>query len=439
MTAHPSTHRGASLRCALIGLLVFTTLIGSACSRSDEPASESPGEHQHAHAEAGGADEFERGPHQGRLLRDGDFALELKIVEQGVPEFHAWIYRSGRALPPAQASVSVELTRLGGKVDRIAFTAREDDLLGQGEVREPHSFSVKVEASEGGKTHRWNYDSFEGRTTIAAKIAQDSGVVSEIAGPASIASSLTLTGRIVPNAEYVRSVSARFPGPIREIAKSIGDSVNKGERLATVESNDSLQRYAVTAPIAGVVIERHANPGEHAGEQALFVVADYGRLWAELSLFPRDLPRVKVGQKVRLQTVDGGLETDGEGGGEIVRIAPAEGASHGSLSGVYTARVALDNVGRQWIPGLFVRARVEIGSSPVALAVRRSGLQGFGDSTVVFAQVGDVYELRRLELGKQDETWVEVLSGLAPGERYVIENSYLIKADIEKSGASHEH
>lgn len=82
---------------------------------------------------------------------------------------------------------------------------------------------------------------------------------------------------------------------------------------------------------------------------------------------------------------------------------------------------------------------MEIGSSPVALAVRRSGLQGFRDSTVVFAQVGDTYEVRMLELGRQDGTWVEVLSGLAPGERYVIANSYLIKADIEKSGASHEH
>ncbi len=44
-----------------------------------------------------------------------------------------------------------------------------------------------------------------------------------------------------------------------------------------------------------------------------------------------------------------------------------------------------------------------------------------------------------LELGRQDETWVEVLSGLKPGVQYVAENSYLIKADIEKSGASHEH
>lgn len=438
MTAHHPFRELASVRKALVSLLVLTLTI-SACSKPDEHASAND-EHGHAHGEESGEAEFERGPHQGRMLRDGDFALELKIVEQGAaPEFHVWLYRSERVLPVAQTKVSVELTRLGGQVDRFTFTPREDYLLGQGAVHEPHSFSVKVEASESGNTHRWAFDSFEGRTTITAKIAQESGVVSEMAGPAAIAESITLTGRIVPNAEHVRSVSARFPGPIREIVKSIGDPVNKGDRLATVESDDSLQRYAITAPISGVVIERHANPGEHAGDQPLFVVADHSRLWAELSLFPRDLSRVKVGQKVTLKTVDGGHETGGEGGGEIVRIAPAEGASHGSLSGVYTARVALDNIGHRWIPGLFVQGRVEIGSSPVALAVKRSGLQGFRESTVVFAQVGDTYEVRMLELGRQDETWVEVLSGLAPGERYVSVNSYLIKADIEKSGASHEH
>ena len=33
----------------------------------------------------------------------------------------------------------------------------------------------------------------------------------------------------------------------------------------------------------------------------------------------------------------------------------------------------------------------------------------------------------------------EVLEGLNPGDRYVVENSYLLKADLEKSGASHDH
>ena len=75
----------------------------------------------------------------------------------------------------------------------------------------------------------------------------------------------------------------------------------------------------------------------------------------------------------------------------------------------------------------------------VPLAVKESGLQRFRDFTVVFAQVGDTYEVRMLELGKRDGQLVEVLGGLKPGTRYVSEQSYLIRADIEKSGASHDH
>ena len=44
-----------------------------------------------------------------------------------------------------------------------------------------------------------------------------------------------------------------------------------------------------------------------------------------------------------------------------------------------------------------------------------------------------------LELGTNDGEWVEVLSGIKPGTSYVSENSFLIRADIEKSGASHDH
>ena len=69
----------------------------------------------------------------------------------------------------------------------------------------------------------------------------------------------------------------------------------------------------------------------------------------------------------------------------------------------------------------------------------QASLQRFRDFDVVFAQVGETYEVRMLELGRRDGRFIEVLEGLEPGTTYVTENSYLIKADIEKSGASHDH
>jgi membrane fusion protein, heavy metal efflux system len=412
---------------ALAALLFSAFLV--ACG-DDAP----PGAKEGGHAAP--AEEFERGPHRGRMLREGDFALELQIFEDGVPpEYHVYLFRDGKPLAPAAAQVHVELRRLDGETDRFEFKPDGDFLRGDGVVTEPHSFSVVVTAIEGGRTHRWEFDSFEGRVTIAAAQAADAGIRTEAAAGATIGDTLTLTGRLMPNAERVRSVTARFPGAIRQVVRSVGDSVRAGERLATIESNESLELYVVNAPIAGVIIERHANPGENAGSEPLFVIADYSALWVELNLFPRDLPRVKVGQTVMLQSVDG--EVLGEG--KISRIAPVESAQHGGVSGVYNARVLLANPGQRWVPGLFVEGSVRIGAAAVPLAVKRSGLQTFRDFPVVFAQVGETYEVRMLELGRQDDTWVEVLGGLKPGTVYVSGNSYLIKADIEKSGASHDH
>ncbi len=381
---------------------------------------------------AGAIDEPQKGPHNGRLLEDGDFAVELAIFESGVPpEYRAWARQDGKALAPDAVKLSVELTRLDGEKNVFRFAPQDDFLRGDGVVTEPHSFDVVVVAEHAGTTHRWAYDSYEGRVAIQTASAEGAGIAVEVAGPRVIHDVLPLYGRIGFKPDAVRDVGARFPGVVKSVNKSVGDPVQAGEVLARVESNDSLQVYAVTAPIAGTVTARMTNAGEQAGGSPLFRVSDLAQLWAELSVFPRDLARLQVGQAVRLSGVDGALAANGK----IARIAPAGEASGQALK----VWANFDAVGSGWTPGLYVNAEVLVGGAQVPLAVRASGLQAFRDFTVVFARVGETYEVRMLELGRRDGEYVEVLEGLKPGTEYVSENSYLIKADIEKSGASHDH
>ena len=86
-----------------------------------------------------------------------------------------------------------------------------------------------------------------------------------------------------------------------------------------------------------------------------------------------------------------------------------------------------------------VKGNVLVDEKQVPLAVKTSALQKYRDFTVVFGKVGNTYEVRMLDLGMSDGEKVEVLNGLKPDTEYVTENSFLIKADIEKSGASHDH
>jgi cobalt-zinc-cadmium efflux system membrane fusion protein len=406
--------------------LLLLGVIAAASSGCDR---EAPAAGEEAHEES--QPEAATGPNGGRLLDDGDFAIELAIFESGVPpEFHAWATSAGQPIAPAEVDLSVELARLGGTVDRIGFAPAGEYLRGDREVSEPHSFDVTVTAAHEGRTHRWTYASYEGRTSIPADVAREAGVATAVAGPGGIVETLILYGSIVPDPTRVREVKARFPGVIRDVQARIGDRVQAGAALATVESNESLQRYAVTAPIAGTVTSRHAEPGEQAGDEELFELADYSSVWVELNVFARERTRVREGQVARI-TTEGGTEASGA----IDYLAPA--GERGSQSSI--ARVVLDNAQGGWVPGQFVEALVTVAETTVDIAVPLSALQTFRDFDVVFARVGDTYEVRMLTLGRRDAERAEVLGGLAPGTEYVTENSYLIKADIEKAGASHDH
>jgi cobalt-zinc-cadmium efflux system membrane fusion protein len=397
--------------------IALLTFVG--CGREPQPMAD-----QHA-------DEAARGPNGGRLLESGDFALELAIFEAGVPpEYHAWATVNGQPVDARDVELTVELGRLGGEVDRIEFSPERDFLRGQQVVREPHSFDVTVVARHAGREHRFEYESYEGRTTIATDVARTAGIGTATAGAGMISDELVLYGAIAPDATRVRAVHARFPGVIRTVNRYVGDAVRAGETLATIESNESLQTYTATAPLAGIVTARHAAPGEQTDAEPLFEIADFSSVWAELDVFARDRPRLSPGLPVTISADTGAAAT-----GSIDYLAPS--GSRASQSVI--ARVVLDNADMRWTPGQFVEGRVTIGTTPVELAVPLSALQRFRDFDVVFAQVGETYEVRMLELGRRDAHYVEVLGGLSPGTVYVTENSYLIKADIEKSGASHDH
>ena len=381
----------------------------------------------------GGVAEAEpaKGPHRGRMLTDGDFAIELAIFETGVPpEFRVWATSAGAPVSPRDVSLQVTLTRLGDVKDEIGFAVQDDFLRGDTVIYEPHSFVVSIEATYQGKTRRWAYDNFEGRTRIAADVAVAAGMAVEDAGPATIREGVTVYGRVVSDPENVSHVSARFDGVIRSVRASIGDSIEKGESLAVVESNDSLSNYTIKAPISGTVIDRHANPGETTDGRSLFTIVDTSSVWAELAVFPSDRSRVNVGAPVTVRTAIGDISIDGE----IALLSPVAGANQS-----VTARVRLNNSDGLLAAGMYLTGEIEVAQYDVPLAVKRSGLQAFRDFTVVYALIGDEYEVRMLDLGRQDATWIEVLGGLDIGTTYVTENSYVVKADIEKSGASHDH
>lgn len=409
--------------CSALNIGVSSSVIQSSTAFAEE------GHDDHGEAEH---EEEVRGPHNGKLFREGDFAIELTIYEEGVaPQFRVYAYDDNDPVDPAKVQLTIELSRLDGEINKFSFKPDGDVLVGSGVVEEPHSFDVKITANYEEENYNWKFESYEGRTQISDTAATESGVKTEKAEPGVIRQYAKLTGRIMLNRNTTAQVRARFPGIVKAVNVKWGDKVKKDQVLAMVESNDSLKNYDIVSPVDGIVLTRNTNVGDVAGSESLFTIADLSNVWAEFHVFSRDLGKVKESQLVQVHVLgdEKQMETS------VSMLLPTADP----LSQTVIAVVPLDNQNGKWRPGMTVEGDVLISEREVPLVVQTSAIQKFRDFDVVFAKVGDLYEVRMLELGANDGEWVEVLDGLKPGTEYVTENSFLIKADIEKSGASHDH
>lgn len=378
------------------------------------------------------AGDYERGPHNGRMLRDGNFAIELTVFEDGVPpEYRLYAFRDGKALDPREVNGRVMIARLDGEKTTFTFSAQEDYLRGSSVLVEPHSFDVVVTATSAGKKHRWAFASYEGRVTIADAAARAAGITTDTVGPQQVGETVEIIGRVDLDPSGSADVGAKYPGPVVSVHRNVGDRVGRGTLLARVESSNSLQTYSIYAPIAGVITQRNTNVGDIADSQPLFVISDPSRTVATFPIFPRDIERIRPGQTVQIR----GLEGERTQAATIRDFLPLAEVT----SQAVTARASLPNRDGFWRPGMAVRGLVSVDQRTVPLAVRTDAIQQFRDFRVVFAKIGQTYEVRMLELGREGPEWTEVLSGIKPGTVYAAKNSYVIKADIEKSGASHDH
>jgi membrane fusion protein, heavy metal efflux system len=297
-----------------------------------------------------------------------------------------------------------------------------EDVHGDHKDDEPEDYSDDHD-DEHGDDHKE-----EAATSIGADHARSSGIATAVAGSGELSRTVKTYGRVAVPPNQISHIRARFPGLIKTVSVDIGDVVDAGDRLARIEANTSLKSYTISAPIKGIVTQRHANAGELAQDQVLFSIVDPNQLWAELRIFEGQLADVRTGQPLRLSSAT--QETSSM----IENIMPSLD-DHPFV----IARSKIDNKTGIWSPGMFVEGDIVVETFSAPLVVDNRALQTLEGARGVFTQDGERYEFHPLRLGRSDGDFTEVLGGIEPGSTYVVENSYLIKADIEKSGAAHEH
>ena len=212
---------------------------------------------------------------------------------------------------------------------------------------------------------------------------------------------------------------------------ALGYSREQVTQTAAIEDKD-FSIYELRAPLSGIVTQRHITIGEVVGLEttdAPFVVADLSSVWVNLTVYQRDLAQVRAGMPVTIQFSSGIPDAQGT----VAFVSPALDETTRTA----TARVVLENPHADWRPGLFVSGLIETGRETAAIVVPHSALTELDGETVVFVQTDGGFESRKVRQGRATPAAVEIIDGLAEGERYAANNVLALKAETNRAALEH--
>lgn len=266
--------------------------------------------------------------------------------------------------------------------------------------------------------------------SLTPESIKQNGIEFSKAGPQKINKQLEVVGKVTTNRDSMAYIYPRFAGVVKSLKKNLGDTVLASEVLAVVESNESLQTYELTSPIAGTIVKKNAIQGELVKEdKPIYEIANLDTVWVDLSIYCKDALCVKTGQPVVI-SLSNKLRQEST----ISYVAPIGIEDNQTM----LARVVLSNVDKKWVPGMYVDAAISIEQKEVPVAVTRGAVQKINNVPVVFTQVSNHFKPVPVQLGLVDKNFVEILSGLQVGQTYVSANSFLFKAELGKGDADQD-
>ncbi|MBI0536274.1 efflux RND transporter periplasmic adaptor subunit [Roseomonas sp. KE2513] len=173
---------------------------------------------------------------------------------------------------------------------------------------------------------------------------------------------------------------------------------------------------AVTAPLAGTVVQRRIGPGQWlnaGGADPIYTIADLSQMWLVAGVREMDAPLVRVGQVVQV-SVDALPGRSFEA--RIDNVASALDATTRRL----TVRAAVQDPDHLLKPEMFASFRIAVGDANEAVAVPAGALIYRGATTSLWEALGDDrFIMRRVKTGLQSDGMVQVTEGLNPGARVV--------------------
>ncbi|WP_437599439.1 efflux RND transporter periplasmic adaptor subunit [Sorangium sp. So ce590] len=254
--------------------------------------------------------------------------------------------------------------------------------------------------------------------------------------------------RISAEKEYLAAKQAVAEARIehRSAAQKLSATAGSGATRGT--------GYALVAPMDGTIIEKHIAIGEVLKEDTqVFVIADLSTIWVNVTVYAKDLSRVQVGQTAWVKAE--GIEQAAQG--TLAYLGQVVDEQNRSA----VARVILQSPGAAWRPGLFATADIAVEEVAAPVVISDEAIQRIEGREVAFVEQHGGFEVRPVKIGRRGMSSpgsgakgadrrpgapsvehapvVEILAGVAAGERYAGKNSFILKAELGKSEAGHQH
>jgi cobalt-zinc-cadmium efflux system membrane fusion protein len=251
---------------------------------------------------------------------------------------------------------------------------------------------------------------------------------------AAVARKRELAGRVVPVRE-VQEAEADARAAEADLQAAVASLRALGVSGGDLGSQGGSDRMVLRSPIFGTVIERSVVAGQMTDpSKPLFRVGDLSRLWLTVHAYERDAVRVRTGASARVTfpALPGRTFT-----GTVTLV----GRQVDVLSRTIPVRVEIENTAGVLRPGMSAAAWVRLGDAgSTVVAVPATSLQRLQDEWRVFIPRGEgAFEMRSVGRGRDLGGEIEIVSGLKPGERVVVDGAFLLKAEAEKARGEGEH
>lgn len=198
----------------------------------------------------------------------------------------------------------------------------------------------------------------------------------------------------------------------------------------------ALPRVALRAPFDGRVVDRKVNPGAMVEAlHPIITVADLSSVWCFFQVYDKDLGAIRMGLPIE-------VSSDAFPGERLVGKIDFIGSDVDVTTRTVRVRATVRNREQKLRAGMFVRGRIEAFESPAAaamVAVPKSALQTLEGRPTVFVRVAPTKFARRfVETGRTFDEYVQILSGIRPGDEVVVDGSFVLKSEFSKAALAEE-